>query len=497
MAEDLGSKASNYSKGSKKNNSFFKENTLSLLAHTDEGLVKAIENEEDETKPSPNQTPIIEQNKESESRSWLNKTFGPIEAGSIRGGIFAISSLALGTGCLALPSAFTHLSLAWGLVFLTIGALVAYWSLSCMIASAENATELDYSRLVRKSLGPFPSMILDLIIVIYIFGILIFYQVVIYQTMGRVICDFFFKNETFDQFNDRFWSKPFMTYPITLGICVLLIPLCLLKDISKMRFTSMFSIASLIYVILVVVVQTWWFYADYKNHYKPDDPSTHANYFNLMDAFGPNMLIFPCFGTIFFGFTCHVGAFPVYKTLKNNISRRINKVFRRSIILDYVIYILVGVCGFLTAPLNPPALIIYRESVFKNDIFMTIGKMAICFNLILSTPPNYNAFRLSFFELFFKTNEIDNRRNYILTIPTLLIAGAVGASYSQIVSYISLLGGFCSVIISFLMPGLLYVKNNGHPLSHWKNIGAIALVVILCSIGFLSGIQTIIFSMIK
>ena len=48
MAEDLGSKASNYSKGSKKSNSFFKENTLSLLAHTDKGLVKAIENEEDE-----------------------------------------------------------------------------------------------------------------------------------------------------------------------------------------------------------------------------------------------------------------------------------------------------------------------------------------------------------------------------------------------------------------------------------------------------------------
>ena len=67
----------------------------------------------------------------------------------------------------------------------------------------------------------------------------------------------------------------------------------------------------------------------------------------------------------FFSYTCHIGAFPVYKSLKNNISRRINKVFRRSILLDTFIYISVGVAGFFTAPVDTPQLIIYRKVFIK------------------------------------------------------------------------------------------------------------------------------------
>jgi len=43
--------------------------------------------------------------------------------------------------------------------------------------------------------------------------------------------------------------------------------------------------------------------------------------------------------------------------------------------------------------------------------------------------------------------------NIIITIPTLVISVIIGALYNKVVNYISILGGFCGVIISFIIPG--------------------------------------------
>lgn len=466
-----------------------KDNTFSLLFRSDKGITKSL-GQEKEVQPEEVVTDE-ETGQKSKERSLLHKMFGPMEAGSVRGSIFAISSLALGTGCLSLPIRFTQMGMAWGLVFLTIAGGIAYWTLTLMIKAAQKSKEKDYSRLVKDCLGKGPAVFLDCVILLYIFGVLISYQVIIYSLIGRVYFYFSGKEGTFETFEANTWLTPVFKFPIMLGMCVILIPMCLLKDISKMRFTSLFSIASLIYVIIVIIAQSPSYYSNFLEK-KKSDPSINANFYDLTKAFGYNLIFFPCLATLFFSFTCHAGAFPVYKTLQNPVSRRMNKVFRRSILLDLFIYYCVGICGFLTAPVNAPPLIIYREPLGNSDILMTIGKIGMCLNLMLSTPANYNAFRISFFEVVWGEDTIGDLKNYLVTIPVLLITTIIGALYSDIIAYITLLGGFCSVIITFLFPGLLYVKNNGLGLTHWKNLLILAAVTILCSIGFIAGINTII-----
>jgi len=196
-------------------------------------------------------------------------------------------------------------------------------------------------------------------------------------------------------------------FPIMYGICLLLVPLCLLKDISKMRVASLFSICSLIYAILVIIVECPF----YVYHFLDKDHKwEEINWFDMSTGFDKNLYFFRGTATIFFAFTCHVGAFPVYKTLKNNITRRVNKVFMRSIILDILIYITVGICGYLTQPIDTPDLIIYREKYLKNDIAMDIARLGMAINLILSTPANYNAFRLSVMEITWGTSEVTDKR---------------------------------------------------------------------------------------
>jgi amino acid permease len=117
------------------------------------------------------------------------------------------------------------------------------------------------------------------------------------------------------------------------------------------------------------------------------DLISQMNWFDIRKAFSIDDGI-PFFGgvaTVFYIYSCHAGAFPVFKTLKNNTTRRIKKVFRRSILLDIMVYTLVAAASFITCPLDPPELILYRENLkgFDPDYFIIIAKIGIIFKSII------------------------------------------------------------------------------------------------------------------
>jgi amino acid permease len=209
-----------------------------------------------------------------------------------------------------------------------------------------------------------------------------------------------------DHYMPEVWSLYYFKYPIMFGVSICLImPMCLLKDISNLRFASLFSICSLIYSIFVIIIQC----PNYFTKFMEDNPDAKINWYDIGNGFTYKLYFFTGTATVFFAYTCHHGAFPVYMSLKNNVQRRIYKVFKRSIILDAAIYITVGITGFLTQPIDTPDLIIYRENKFGTDIPMIIGRLLIAVNLILSSPANFVGFRLSFMTLLgWDTKNISN-----------------------------------------------------------------------------------------
>ena len=110
-------------------------------------------------------------------RTFIERYFSKMEAGSLRGSIFAMSSLALGTGCLAIPSQFKYMSVLGGILIIIFSGLSAYWSLNIMILSSRKYQSTNYSKLVFHVFGKCQAAFLDYTILFYIFGILISYQV--------------------------------------------------------------------------------------------------------------------------------------------------------------------------------------------------------------------------------------------------------------------------------------------------------------------------------
>lgn len=431
-----------------------------------------------------------------ELESDLKESTCSMKEGSIQGSVFTLSSLALGTGAFALPIRATQIGCFWLSLSIIIVAFITFWVLSNLIKSARTVHGEEYSTSVKRIIGKIPAILIDIILMLYLFGVIIQFNVIIYSLIGRSVYEFFIDKEQytdFSSYNEGKWSSVSLKYPIMFGLSILLIPLCLLKDISKMRFASMLGICSLCYTIIVIIIESPWFYLDYRNNkYKKDEPKTHANWFDLSKGFTSELNFFTSIATVFFIFACHQGAFPVYKSLKNNNEKRINKVFFRSICLILIIYLFVAICGFITDPLSEEPLIIFRKSIFKNDIFMNIAKIALALDLYLSIPTNYNSFRASFFLLVFNTDIIDTWRNIFLTVPFLLLTTFIGAIFEDILSYISLLGGFCCSIICFLIPGSLIIASSKEKVFSLKNILILVILGILGIIGLSAAVLTVI-----
>lgn len=133
------------------------------LAHSNDDITESDENEN---------------NINSKDRALVSRVFGKMEAGSLRGSIFAMSSLALGTGCLTLPQLNEKMSMVVVIIMTIIGAMASYWSLSILIIAGKKRNIYNYSRLVKDLFGPGLGRTSDIIIMLFIIGTMIAYQVI-------------------------------------------------------------------------------------------------------------------------------------------------------------------------------------------------------------------------------------------------------------------------------------------------------------------------------
>jgi amino acid permease len=439
---------------------------------------------------------------ESKKAKFFERILHPIQYGSLRGSIFGLSSMCLEASAMILALRCQQFGLINYLIFILLGGFLAYSCLVMMIKAGKNIKEKNYSKVVKTILGKKVGVYVDINIALYLFGALISFMVIIYQLIGAVVYDIMRlagnesakKYESFIDFKDHYWRETkYLKFPIMFGVTLLVLPLCLLKDISKMRIPSLIGVLALVYSIIVVVVESFFYL--FNEHW---DERNEMNWNNPKRAFSYEEGI-PFFGglsTVFYLYSCHAGAFPVYKSLRNNTTRRIKKVFQRSILLDICIYFCIAAASFLTEPFDKIDIILYRDNLknFQKDYFILIAKIGIIFNLFFSTPANYAALRLSVFELIWGNPNITKIKNIIVTVVLLSVITLIGALYDEILEYIELLGGFCSVVFCILIPGLIYAKNDYIKKTKLKKYGIIVLVAFITAFGYTSGILTILFN---
>ena len=450
-------------------------------------VIEGLRDVKDNKQPTEEVFHVLKKNK------FFKNIIAKVGSGSLTSGIFNLCILSLGTGSLALPQKIGYMSLFFSPIIIILSGLVNYWTLSILSSASKKYNINSYEGIVSSLFGKLLSIFLSIIMCISQTGTIILYQVIMYKLIGGVINEVFnLGYEGVEEFAKKsFWKNLSIKFIICYLIaCIVLSPLCLLKNISKMRYASMFGIFNLLFLIFIVVIECPFYIK-----YNFIDNKTDINFIDVISGFSEDMKILQAISTLFYAFSCHVGVFPVLNSLKNPTPQRINILFKKSIILDISCYLIIGISGYLTQPINTPDLIIERKKIFKNDFLMVIGQVCFIFTLIAKICANYNALRTCLVNLIFGVDksqkQITNYTNFLMTEIFLIISTFIAVVFQSISSYISLIGGFCSVIISVLIPGLIYIKGIKESTINKKTITAGTVVVLLTIMGFTNGFLTI------
>jgi hypothetical protein len=189
-------------------------------------------------------------------KTCFQRYCGKMEKGALRGSIFSMVTVALGTGCLSLPNTFKTMSIVIAIICLIFAGVNMLMNLYFLALVANKYQIFEYAALLKKIANKWISRLYDYSSIIYLFGALIAYQVIIYRLVSTCVYDFSYSGELslVDYLKEGQMTKPEFKWPISFGIAILVIfPLSLMKNLSEMRAISLFNIFSIFYIILVSI----------------------------------------------------------------------------------------------------------------------------------------------------------------------------------------------------------------------------------------------------
>ena len=412
-----------------------------------------------------------------------------------------MTNACLGTTIFTFALKAKTFGLVWFLLAVVLVGIINYWTIMAGAKASSKYNEDDYSELTEKILGKKARFILNCILVLYSYACMMCFLALLFPLFGRFIQNLAYNKryETYDDFLDDKWGKLYIKVPFYIGASLAISLMCLIDDINKLSFSSYIGVGAMIYTLLVITVQCHSYYQYYKKHfYLKNVESTHPNWTNLGDAFKKDLDFFKGMANLFCAYACHPNIFPVYAGFKEDKGDRKEGLRKMSLgtifatVLTTVLHILSIVCSFLTDPLTPEDLIIYRKSKDGGkDIFMAIAKLAVFVSLIFTLPSYYFTLRLCVSNSFMH-GKITTKFNTIFTFCSVFGCAVIAIIYDKILNYLSYIGGFISVFICYLFPVLLYIKSHGKPMTYWKNLIQLIFALILCVIGVTAGILTII-----
>jgi sodium-coupled neutral amino acid transporter 11 len=257
------------------------------------------------------------------SKSIRDSMSGNSKAG-IAVSIAMLSATTLGSGLLALPVSFSFVGYVVALVLLAAGALASHFSINLLLDLALYSNATTYEQLGRAAFPKFGKQLVGLFTFLIIFGGLVSFIDVIGDTLAPIA--------------NQFHGAPSKDLLKVLVAVPVILPLCLLKDISMLEKTSAFAVIIIIFFSGVVVVtgiislsnETGYVNGEWEHPPHPAIWDTSNTLFGLPKG------LFESFPIISLAYTCHFTVFPIWANLKG-ATRKESLVNMRKVSLGLVV----------------------------------------------------------------------------------------------------------------------------------------------------------------
>lgn len=168
-----------------------------------------------------------------------------------------------------------------------------------------------------------------------------------------------------------------------LGVTsVVLLPLCLLKNLSSLAPFSLLGVVGMAYTAMVMAFRfITKSYAPPAGRFLADIPT------NLQPAFGTtgaagvfNPRSFILIGMLSTAYMAHFNAPKFYSELENNTIKRYNALVSTSFAISIALFVVMAACGFLTFGAASSGLILNNYS--NKDVLMGLSRLAVAISIV-------------------------------------------------------------------------------------------------------------------
>lgn len=376
---------------------------------------------------------------------------------SVPSSVFNLANTIIGASTLAMPSVCASGGVLLFIALILLFAVLSHFSIKLLIrsvdiVSARGVKEISYNTLGREAYGKYGDWAVSASIIIQQFGACIAYILIISEVLVPVLT------------SNTDWNIPAKL----IIVFAVIFPLCMLKSMDSLKFTSLLALFFIVSFIISVVAYSL---SHLTPSTTPDPQSKNLDHPKMLDndggavtlfAIGANFLAHA--STAVFAFVCHFNVFPIYSELKQRDEKTMTRVSLLSIVICAAAYIVVGTFGYLAflegAAENGGDLLNnfnFVEGSFR--ILMDVVRVGLSFALIFSYPVLVFEMRHIMTTLVWGHQPYSLNRTVIMNlcilVPSTIVAIVAGKAVGTV---FDIVGATTAIMIVFILPSMFYLK---------------------------------------
>mmetsp|Transcript_31097 Transcript_31097/g.72214 ORF Transcript_31097/g.72214 Transcript_31097/m.72214 type:complete len:337 (+) Transcript_31097:2-1012(+) len=234
---------------------------------------------------------------------------------------------------------------------------------------------------------------------------------------------------------------------------VVLVPLCMQKDLSILSYTSLLGLIFEVFVVCFMQVRYLdGSYAPGGQFYGAIDEVYVPNFEDGVDYWGTSITTFVLLGTLSNAYIAHYNAPKFFSQMRTRTVNQFNSVITLAFVFSLSIYLWIMAVGYLTFGSAVDGLVL--DNYAESDGGAMVARVAIGFAVVFGFPLAFTALRDSTIS----TLNLDRESSVVFRMVTfgLLVPITITACFVRDLGLVnSLMGAFFGGMIVLAFPGLL------------------------------------------
>ncbi len=355
---------------------------------------------------------------------------------------FLLLNTMIGSGILNQPFVFKTSGIWGGIAGMIVSGILIWTGLLCLTAAGIETNILEYSGLAKKAFGINGERVVDVAIIIVTFGSQLGYILIVGTSLADLLRQWGCRSEVCNDY----WMT-------ILSISIFTGPVCMLRHFGHLAYISLFSIAAIVAVLLLVII------GGPIKHETNGVGSKDYQYFNTLG-------LLQSIGSIVFSLDCasaNLQAFISTEVKSQNMSTW-KIISLCAVVMGGLMCIVMGLAGYLSFGESTEGMILDNFVQSGFDVF----KIMVIVHLIFYIPSNFVIMRYSVVKLFSgkMSEKLDKTTHAIVTVFLLMICICTvllilycnignGEAFSLI---LNITGGIGGGLEAFILPASIYLK---------------------------------------